>query len=252
MEIQKLFAIILVVLIVIVTIIIIIMSSKNEKFSPLDGEIDHAMIMAIDFKTDNDKLKNLTEQLNHANVNYRVYKAIDGEVIDIKKLVFEGTYEGALKIRDKVVSPDQYACFISHLNIWEIFLKSDRNYCVVLGNNVMLGNNFKNRLAKTLEDLNDTNLDGVLLTDSKICKQQFNAQCTMNFPNDTKFNSNINHPIYLGNSCPAYIITREGARKLINNTIPISMPIESFFNQLNFNKRISIGRVKIPLVTIIE
>ena len=100
---------------------------------------------------------------------------------------------------------------------------------------------------KVLEDLNDTNLDGVLLSDNSACLEQYSNKCTNNYGDYPT----IVHPVYLGKSCPAYILTREGARKLINKTIPISMPVETFFNQLNFNKTISIGRTKKPLVEII-
>ena len=248
---QKIFIISSIILIVIILIVIVVVKNNDENFWVLNPEIDNAMIMAIDYKYDDDKLKNLTEQLNQANVNYRVYKAINGNVIDINKLVFEGignSYEPIVKIRDNLMSQQQYACFMSHLNIWEIFLQTQRNYCVVLGDNIKLTNNFKIKLAKVLEDLNDTNLDGVLLSDASICQQQFSEKCNsyyVDYPT-------IIHPVYLGKSCPAYILTREGARKLINHTIPISMPVDTFFNQLNFNKTINIGRTKKPLVTVVE
>ena len=147
--------------ITIISLMIYLTLQQNENFSPLDSQLDNTDIFVVCKNCDDQyNASQIAKKFDILNINYRIYKQINGDIVDMKKLVFQG----ALKIRDQKITNDDYACFASNVNIWQIFLQSNRTYCVVLNDKLNIPSDFKNKLARVIDDLSLTNLDGVMLT----------------------------------------------------------------------------------------
>ena len=227
-EISLLIIILVTILIIGLLIYLILYSNTNENFSSLDSQLDNTVIFVICRNCDTpDSTNQVIKKLDKQNINYRIYKPINREIVDMKKLVFQGV----IKIRDTPVTKDSYSWFMSNVNMWEIFLKSNRNFCIILNDNTNLPDDFKEIMKQVVDDLSISRLDGVMLTETIYNKK-----------NITKNTKNIIHENQLGTSTDAYILTREGARKLINNTIPIVSSIGDYFNAMNLKGIVKIGK----------
>ncbi len=182
------YIIIFLMLLVIGLVIYLIISSNTEEYSPLDSQIDNSDIFVICKNYDS----NVINKFNKTNLNYKIIKQINSNTIDIKKLVSQGV----IKVRNVLLSKTDYALFLTNINIWQIFLKSDKNFCVVMTSDTATDNTFKETLKKNIDKLVNI-FEGFIIS-----------------PN-------------------SYILSRKAVEILINHSMPITCNLNNYFISVN-------------------
>jgi len=233
-------------LIIIILLIFILFIYKNEYFINTDL-FDELQIYAINLKRRPDKRKNIEDELNKYQLKYNIYDAVDGRLLDIDKMI----QNKEIVVTDRKLKNNEYGCYLSHINIWKDFLKSNKKYCLVFEDDAVLCHDFNNKLYTLLYDLNkkeNENVDGVYMNENARCLRFFGDKCnqkeivlTMNFINKSK---------YLGYGMYGYILTRNGINKIVPFINPITKPIDVLLHELNFENKIIIHKTSDPYVMV--
>jgi GR25 family glycosyltransferase involved in LPS biosynthesis len=136
------------------------------------------------------------------------------------------------------ITPIEVAICLSHYNCWNRFLSSCNKYCLVLEDDAKLKINFLEKTEKIIDGLAEQNIDwGILIlhpgnwmrTKSKLKNVttidgiQIKQETVPHNPSGT-----------------AYILTRPFAKKLVENMLPIKLPLDIYIgdNIPKFKKNI--------------
>ena len=112
-------------------------------------------------------------------------------------------------------------CALAHLKVWNTFLESNKDFCIIFEDDVVFENNFEEELQNALKNA-PKNFDmlflGCIGCDKKY---SFIYKLTLLFKNSKKkeykkINKYINKP-HFAVGLNAYIISKKGAEKLIKN-----------------------------------
>jgi len=162
----------------------------------------------------------------HNCVNWSFFDAIDGETIDKK------TISGINNNLERKLGKGEIGCALSHIAIWKDIVKKEIPYQIVLEDDIIFHPDFckvMNDLEMKLSKNVNFGFDILLLGhhsgerkkenifESKIHRKKINA----NFDIAAFGNSNV-FGLY------GYLVTKEGAKKLLNEVIFLTKPIDHY------------------------
>jgi glycosyl transferase family 25 len=234
------------IILIVILVLLILFIYKNEYFTNTNL-FDDLEIYAINLKRRPDKKINIENELNKYNLKYNIYEAVDGRSLDIDKMITEKQ----IVVTNRKLRNTEYGCYLSHINIWNNFMKSNKKYCLILEDDAVLCHNFTNKLYTLLYDLNkkeNENIDGIYMNEHARCIRFFGNNCnnkesvpTMNFVNKSK---------YLGYGMYGYLLTRNGITKILPFINPITKPIDVVLHDLNFDGKIIIHKTADPYIMV--
>jgi glycosyl transferase family 25 len=115
-------------------------------------------------------------------------------------------------------------CYLSHLAIWEKFMKTGAEYCIVLEDDALIPDTFITDFETSLKELKESNLPR-------------GSMWNLSIPHGTSIRTAIDHEdtLFLDGwamdiVCPTtgYIMFRESAAKLIENALPIDGHVDMY------------------------
>lgn len=132
-------------------------------------------------------------------------------------------------------------CAMSHIKTWEIFLSQSRNnYCMILEDNVELGNNFDNKLSVILNNLPEK-FDIVFL--NKLSNSTF-FKTILSGVEEISINDHFVKPSYFWGTS-GYILSKNGAILLLKYIkTKISTHIDVHMRELYFKNLLDVYSVK--------
>jgi glycosyl transferase family 25 len=224
--------------------------NSSEYFNNLDLNLNDLAINVMNLKKDIKRKEIMKTQLDKYNLQYEIIEAVDGSLLDIEKL----KQDKLIKITDSELKKGQYGCYLSHINIWKKFIESDKKYCLVLEDDVKLCEDFSYKLNNLIFDLNnldlsdnENNIDMIYLIPDSSCNSFFQEEkCKKNIGSPPI--RNTRKSVYLGYGMYGYIITRQGAEKLLKYGIPMIIPIDVLTHQLSYLNILNILKTIIPYV----
>lgn len=165
-----------------------------------------------------ERLAQMQERLACFNLPFRRVPAVDG-----KKVTFTEREINALeyeRCHGKYVTPTEVACYISHYNAFQLFLESDKEYALILEDDMVLCDDFlfvldglmKNHQDWDMVKLNSTGSWGFPIARKIIFKEY-------------RLVFNLLHKPKSG----AYLVNRYAARKFIQNLLPMIVPYDHEF-----------------------
>ena len=190
-------------------------------------------IFIINLDKDIERLKNSYEQLNFYNIkNYERYPAIYGNNLNKDELIYYTTDIGKI-----VASKSMIGCGISHINIWNKIITEKINKCLILEDDFILCDNFINKFDIIINNA-PLEYDIIFLTNNIIHNNNFKLY-------------DINEYFYKQafiSQTVGYIITLNGAKKILNyiNKVSYHIDVEICILSLLFN--LNIISVKEPLI----
>jgi glycosyl transferase family 25 len=234
------------IIIFVLVLILIVFVYKKEYF--INTKLfDELQIYAINLERRPDKKKNIENELHKYNLNYIIYKAIDGRMLDVDNMIKNKQNI----VTNRKLRNTEYGCYLSHVNIWKDFLKSNKKFCLVLEDDAVLCHDFIKKLYILLSDLNkkeNENVDGVYMNENARCIKFFGDNCnnkktvnTMNY---------INKSQYLGYGMYGYLLTKNGIIKILPYINPITKPIDVLLHDLNFENKITIHKTADPYIMV--
>lgn len=186
--------------IIIITVIIITMyiieREINKKIEGFENP-EKLKIYFINLDRSKDRLEQMIKQCS--NLRCIRIEAIDGKN-------FEENYEDELeyKVKNKKLRKNDIACFLSHVKCLKEIIDNNITYGIVLEDDVILPNNFMERLKEIKDELPE-NYDILYLGGTRICGEKY----TKNLLKQKQINKNCNAGAF------SYIISTKCAKKII-------------------------------------
>lgn len=190
-------------------------------------------IFIINLDKDVERLNKSYEQLNYYNIkNYERYPAIYGKNLNEDELISYSTYIGKI-----IGSKSMIGCGISHINIWNNIIKEKINKCLILEDDFILSDNFINKFNIIINNA-PIEYDIIFLTNNIIHNKNLKLY-------------DINEYFYKQafiSQTVGYIITRNGAKKILNYINKSSYHIDVELCILSLLYNFNIISVKEPLI----
>lgn len=143
------------------------------------------------------------------NLHCEFVKAVDGKKID-KQYLIENKIQAMKKYLDpyhkRPLTYGEIGCFMSHYNIWLDVVRNNYSWTVVFEDDVRFNKDFHNRFNQLIHSVLDANVDFIYLGRKK---EEKSAE-------EKWFNNFTVYPAYSYWTI-GYLITLNGAKKLVNN-----------------------------------
>lgn len=171
-------------------------------------------VYIINLDRSQDRLKKIKQLCNKANVNFTRFSAIDGK-----------------KIKKNIKRKGEYACKLSHIEIWKNFKKNNQQNCIIFEDDVIIPADFWYKLDTKMKSVpNDWDL--IYLGGSHIYGDQINSNVLKPHVFTKKPERVYNVGLF------AYIINKNSVNKLLKytngkNTKPIDDQVRNLHNKLN-------------------
>lgn len=203
----------------ILLLIIIYFVVYKINHNPEYFEENNTIIYVINLKTRKDRKQQIAEQLYKHKINADFIEAINGHDLNIHDLIKNGTIEH--NSVDRILRKGEYGCYLSHINAITNFLKTNKKYCLIFEDDIILGDHFKHKYKNTLSDLEQNKINFDILFLSTNCNSDYNKKCL-----GEQLTQLTYKPEKLGYGMQSYILSREGAKKIIDMAFPIIYPID--------------------------
>ena len=181
-------------------------------------------IFAINLDTEVDRWEELAGNASAAGLSLRRVSAIDGRALPIEN--WSGVDFATAKTQNgREILPTEYACYQSHLTALRTFLDEDKPYGLIIEDDVAFDENTARRIEAIIAAVPD--FDAIKLTTHRT--GLFIRAVT------TSRGDEIGRALHgPQGSAAAYLVTRQGARKLISKlstmTLPWDIALERFWD----------------------
>ena len=191
-------------------------------------------IYVINLDRSKDRLKNITKEMNDADLSFIRWNAFDGSKLDFNKLI----QQNVLNEKNKMMV-GAIGCSMSHISLWKEAMKHKKNI-LVFEDDIKIPKDFSKKLTLYLDQL-PPKWDILYLGASNINGKKYSNNLLIpNIMSDS--NSTHNTGMY------AMLIHYNFLQKLIENNLPISGNIDqSIKNKLFQSSNIFICNP--PLIT---
>lgn len=233
-------------ILVMIIIIIILLYFKNRREELFHDDLyDNMQMYVINLKSRIDKKKYMEDQLNKHKLDHIFFEAIDGNKLDLDKLYKGGMIDPNKSIAyiKRKLRRGEIGCYLSHISVWSQFLNSGKQYAVIFEDDVILCNDFKDRLYNIIKEADEINWDILYLNEN--CYRHFGKNC-----NGEHVTANIIKPKNIGYGNYGYVIKRDTIIKYMNGVIPIILPIDDYLLRKQKHRDNQILRLKDPIVLV--
>jgi glycosyl transferase family 25 len=164
------------VLILAILIIIFVYLNKSENFSDNNlDDLDNLDIYVINLLTRPEKKIYIKNQLYENKLKYIMFEAIDGTQLDIDILYRDGILYQNKDNTKRNLRKGEIGCALSHIIIWSKMLSSNKKYFLILEDDAILVENFKEKLTSILNDVENKDWDMLYLNEN--CNRHFKNLC---------------------------------------------------------------------------
>lgn len=176
--------------------------------------LDGLSIFVISLKDSSDRRAHISQHLDRKGLGYELFDAIDGHKLlpeDSKKL----SVDRAIKEFGRGLTPGEIGCALSHIALYEKLLKSDRREFLILEDDAELTDAAIQILARRDKFPIDWDMVNFhcLAPHSRFGEPIWDTHRMATFP-------------VLPTRLTAYLITRQGAAKLLKKAYPVGLPAD--------------------------
>jgi glycosyl transferase family 25 len=185
-----------------------------ERHSPLP-------IFVINLERADHRRRFIQSHLGRLGLDYELFRAVDGRSLDRQHVEQSGIYDEkvALEKFSRPLSMAEIGCALSHLGVYKTIVERGLEAAIVLEDDAMFNADFWTRMPELLAEL-PAEWDLVQLIYS--CRDVEPAG-----PHLVKFTMTPTMPV----AATAYILSRAGAQKLIDNALPLRYPADSLLGR---------------------
>jgi glycosyl transferase family 25 len=196
------------------------------------NNIDKIFIINLD--KDIERYENCKKQLAKYNItNAERFPGVDGSKLTVKE-----RKDATTDIGNIMASPSMIGCGMSHINLWKKIIREGINKALILEDDFILKDNFIYKFNKAYNQ-SPKNYDMIFLTDNLIHNKN------IKFKN---INQHFYKQVFISQTL-AYVITMEGAKKLLDNINKITNHIDIELCLLAlYNNDINIISMTEPLI----
>jgi GR25 family glycosyltransferase involved in LPS biosynthesis len=165
--------------------------------------------------------------------SFERFEGVNGKLLDIKNddRVSLRTKRNILyqKRRDHedLDTPGGVGCYLSHYSCWKKFLNTDKQYLLIFEDDAIIPDDFLPSLQGAMEDLNEEDLKR---PDIWTLAMPFGPTLTRALELGTPtYNKNWSYDVVA--PLTGYILTRNGAKVLVDNAFPIDGHVDHFMRR---------------------
>ncbi|MHC5306663.1 glycosyltransferase family 25 protein [Bartonella sp. LJL80] len=175
----------------------------------------HIPVYIINLDRSKERLEAVSASATQAGLSYQRVPAVDGSQVDIQHC--ERIDEKRFRRRHgKNLLPGEVGCYLSHLDALSIIAKGDAAFAVIVEDDIAFGHDFSAILSSL------TTISGWdVIKFANHRNRLFHRD--MSITDDVSIGRFLHGP--LGSSA-AYMVTREGAAKLVAKLQPMSLPYD--------------------------
>jgi len=226
--------ILIVILVIIIIWILINPGVVSEHYSDSNNiNIDDDVgIYAINLKKRYQKRENIKNQFVKQNLYGNIFDAINGEELKLDELEKHGVLDSqrSKQLKKRLLRRGEIGCSMSHVTLWNMFKASDKKYFLILEDDALLTNNFKDKLTDLLNELKNTKWDVLYLNEN--CLKHFGKKAC----DGPSYTENTIRPNNVGYGLYGYIISRECVQKC-DDVLPFIEPIDNYVIEKSFADR---------------
>lgn len=214
-------------LLIAILLFFLIFNNLKNTVESFDNSVNIGKVYVVNLDKDSDRLENIKDQCEKANIKFNRFSAVNGNLLNIDKLVktnklrlfknsfFNHNKNGRSSLKGSI------GCALTHRKIWENVVNSGKN-TLVFEDDIILPKNFWDRLNKNIKEVPNNwdiiFLGGVRIYGSSISKNVIKAKATK-----TNFWNNC--------GTYSYLINPASANKLLNIINPISNYLDIQMNR---------------------
>lgn len=240
----------IVLLVVIIVIILVILAlylqlDKSDKFENIFSfdYIDTIPIFIINLKARPNRKKKTQQQLDRFNLKGNFIEAHDGRYLNLDDLEMRGIINR--NHEQEPLRRGEIGCYLSHLKCWDLILESNAPYGLVLEDDVIFCDNFRQEFNDIFGNIKDLEWDIISL--GRRCQQKWFAQdCEAGL----QIYKNAFYADVMGYGAFAYIIKKSTIEKLLATTYPIYKPIDVFICDAQLNGEIKVISFMEDMITV--
>jgi glycosyl transferase family 25 len=182
-------------------------------------------VVVINLEKDVSKHERVKNILHTNNIDYSIFKAIYGnDLPENNLLAFQKNASSFFKNRGKFLNPAEIGLYLSHIELLQWFVNSDLNVICVLEDDFDLVPNFKESIDEIEEKIDFFDFEILMIGHFLYRKDKGISGFFQNVKNG-KFVS-VKIPLEPNYGTHAYVITKEGAKKIINKFSQPLCPID--------------------------
>lgn len=188
-------------------------------------------IFIISLKRSPERRASISVQMKKHKLNFTFFDAIDGNSLskrDLDKVDFELAHE----LCGHDLSLGEVGCALSHIYLYEKIIKEKIQKCVILEDDIYLHSSFK-EIISALSDKDNSEI--TFLYHGKAKKHLFSKKLPHGYRLE-KYRRPSRKSKRGIISTVGYIITIDGARKLLEKSYPVRMPADYLTGRLQLNK----------------
>jgi glycosyl transferase family 25 len=184
----------------------------------------------INLQIRNDRKIDMINKLKQVGIEPIFVNGINGKLLNRddlikKKILFESTeirkmYRGEL------------GCFLSHVEAWKQIAESDKEYGLIMEDDVTIAKDFK---KKCIEYIAKLPKDWDLFYVGRNCYRFFEELCYKG----KSYDDNMFIPDYIGYGTYSYFMTKKCAKRLLKVVFPFSVPVDVYLHDMH-----QLGKVK--------
>ncbi|XP_051893217.1 procollagen galactosyltransferase 1 isoform X2 [Pristis pectinata] len=181
-------------------------------------------VYLINLKRRPDRRKRMLQALYEQEIDSKIIDAVDGSALNSSTLkamgisMLPGYYD---PYSGRTLTKGEIGCFLSHYSIWKEVVDRKLNTAVVFEDDVRFEGHFKRKLKRLLNEIENVNLEWDLI---------YLGRKLVN-PNQEEAVPNVRNLVVVEYSywTLAYVISQQGAEKLVNSQ-PLSkmLPVDEF------------------------
>ncbi len=203
-------------LLTIITILFIIIriyvsNKKNKEDFTSRKNINNIKTYVINLEASKYRLNLMKSQCDRENITFTRWNAINGHHLDYKNLKSLIVHP-KIKLRKGIIG-----CSLSHINLWKHCSRQDDEIFLVLEDDCIIPNNFKNKLQSYIGQL-PADWDIFYLGASNIYGTKYSKKLLI----PTLFIKNYNCGTY------AMLIKKKVLADLLSDCLPLKVPIDVF------------------------
>ena len=166
--------------------------------------------------------KYIKDIMNKLNFNPEHVKGPDKNKLNLEQLKKDGF------INNRKIKDGQIACALGHLDILNKFLKTNKKYALIFEDDIKI-DDYNEKSTKIKKLINNIPADADIV---------YFGYCFENCSNKYKYNEYFNKSVKPG-CTHLYLVSRNGANKIINNIKPFKYAIDIHYIDLIKNKTLN-------------
>lgn len=175
-------------------------------------------IFVINLPKDTQKKANISELLKSFDLGFAIVDAVNGSDLSVEQIAKVVDRKKTIKNRKRELSAGEIGCALSHIGVWKKMLTDDIKAAIILEDDATFGNDFIN-IIKADDELPD---------DLELLLLGHGAHNKCYIKHSTLKGHLLARLITIRTGTHAYIVTKQGAEKLINATKKLANPIDLY------------------------